>query len=76
MRGTVTRNRIAISAAFSQPDPDSIIRGAHIHMQALPGNCRILEAFDIKPAIMVRTIPDMLIMRPGSITVARTRTVF
>lgn len=33
---------------------------SHIHMQALPANCRILEAFDIKPIVIVRSIPDML----------------
>jgi hypothetical protein len=33
---------------------------SHIHMQALPGNYRLLEAFDIRPIIMVRAIPDML----------------
>ncbi len=132
--GPHTRNQLAITAAFSQPDPDGAFRGpfgdylrglgsrrpaivfafppkaagtflrtaainavgghlvrivhaqagrdaqpylpllidyylgglcegplvSHVHMQALPGNCRILEAFDIKPIIMVRAIPDML----------------
>ncbi|HSZ74051.1 MAG TPA: hypothetical protein VK779_04460 [Rhizomicrobium sp.] len=32
----------------------------HVHMQALPGNRRFLEAFDLKPIIMLRPIPDML----------------
>jgi hypothetical protein len=33
---------------------------AHIHMQALAANCHILEAFGIRPIIMLRSIPDML----------------
>ena len=33
---------------------------AHIHMQALPANIQFLEAFDIRPIIMTRSIPDML----------------
>ena len=134
VRCRVTLDQIAISAAFSQPDPDGAFRGAfgdylralgrlrptvvfafppkaagtllrtaafgsfycqlvrivlalggrdaqpylpllidyylgglcertlvaHVHMQALPANCRLLEIFDIKPIIMVRAIPDML----------------
>jgi hypothetical protein len=33
---------------------------AHMHMQALPANIHFLEAFGIKPIVMVRSIPDML----------------
>lgn len=33
---------------------------AHVHMQALPANRHFLEAFDIKPIIMLRPIADML----------------
>ena len=33
---------------------------SHIHMQALPANRYILEAFGIRPIIMLRSIPDML----------------
>ena len=33
---------------------------AHAHMQALPANRRFLEAFGIKPIIMLRPIADML----------------
>jgi hypothetical protein len=33
---------------------------AHVHMQALPANRRFLEAFGIKPIIMLRPISDML----------------
>lgn len=33
---------------------------AHLHMMAHPSNCRFLEAFDIRPVIMIRPIPDML----------------
>jgi hypothetical protein len=32
----------------------------HVHMLALPANRNFIEAFDLKPAIMVRSIPDML----------------
>lgn len=32
----------------------------HVHMLALPANLHLLAAFGIKPAIMVRSIPDML----------------
>lgn len=33
---------------------------AHVHMLALPANIHFLEAFDIRPIIMKRNIPDML----------------
>ncbi|MBN9532101.1 MAG: sulfotransferase domain-containing protein [Alphaproteobacteria bacterium] len=33
---------------------------AHLHMQALPANIHFLEAFDIRPVVMIRNIPDML----------------
>lgn len=33
---------------------------AHIHMQALPSNTHFLEAFHLKPVIMLRNIADML----------------
>ena len=33
----------------------------HVHMMAHPANCRFLEAFDIRPVIMRRSIPDMLV---------------
>ena len=32
----------------------------HVHMQALPGNRHIIDALDLKPVIMLRSIPDML----------------
>ena len=32
----------------------------HIHMQAFPANVSFLEAFGIRPIIMIRSIPDML----------------
>jgi hypothetical protein len=32
----------------------------HIHMQAFPPNISLLEAFGIRPTIMIRSIPDML----------------
>ena len=34
---------------------------SHIHMQALPGNIHFLEAFGIRPIIMLRDIADMLV---------------
>jgi hypothetical protein len=33
---------------------------AHVHMQALPANRHFLEILGIRPAIMLRSIPDML----------------
>jgi hypothetical protein len=33
----------------------------HVHMQALPANIALLEAFDLRPAIMLRSLPDMLL---------------
>jgi hypothetical protein len=32
----------------------------HVHMQALPANISFIEALDLKPVIMFRSIPDML----------------
>ena len=32
----------------------------HVHMQAFPANVAFLEAFDIRPIIMIRSIADML----------------
>jgi hypothetical protein len=32
----------------------------HVHMQALPANRNFINAFDLKPVIMIRSIPDML----------------
>jgi hypothetical protein len=33
---------------------------SHVHMQALKANRHFIEAFDLKPVIMLRSIPDML----------------
>ena len=33
----------------------------HVHMQALPANRYFVEALDLKPAIMLRSVPDMLV---------------
>ena len=33
---------------------------SHVHMQAFPPNVSVLEAFGIRPVIMIRSIPDML----------------
>ena len=32
----------------------------HVHMQALPANRHFIEALNLKPVIMIRSIPDML----------------
>src|ERR1700722_10242329 len=32
----------------------------HLHMQALPANRRFIEALDLRPIVMLRSIPDML----------------
>jgi hypothetical protein len=32
----------------------------HVHMQALPANRHFIEALDLKPVVMIRSIPDML----------------
>lgn len=32
----------------------------HVHMQALPANRHFIEALDLKPIVMLRSIPDML----------------
>ena len=33
---------------------------AHVHLQAFGANMRLFEAFDIRPIIMIRSVPDML----------------
>ncbi|MDB5733644.1 MAG: hypothetical protein JWP16_2460 [Alphaproteobacteria bacterium] len=33
---------------------------SHIHMQAFPANVSVLQAFGIRPVVMIRSIPDML----------------
>jgi hypothetical protein len=33
---------------------------SHVHMQALAANRHFIEAFDLKPVVMLRSIPDML----------------
>ena len=32
----------------------------HVHMQALAANRHFIEALDLKPVIMIRSLPDML----------------
>src|ERR1700744_1827652 len=32
----------------------------HVHMQALPANRHFIEALDLRPVIMLRSVPDML----------------
>ncbi|MEJ0024585.1 MAG: sulfotransferase domain-containing protein [Rhizomicrobium sp.] len=39
--------------------PDPLV--THVHMQALPANRHFVEALDLKPAIMLRSVPDMLV---------------
>lgn len=38
--------------------PNTLV--THVHMQALPGNCNLIEALGLKPVIMLRSVPDML----------------
>jgi Sulfotransferase domain len=33
----------------------------HLHMQALPANRHFIEALDLRPTIMLRSVPDMLV---------------
>jgi sulfotransferase family protein len=33
----------------------------HVHMQALPANRHFIEALDLKPVVMLRSVPDMLV---------------
>lgn len=39
--------------------PDPLV--THVHMQALPANRHFIEALELKPAIMLRSVPDMLV---------------
>jgi hypothetical protein len=39
--------------------PNTLI--THVHMQALPANRYFVEALDLRPVIMLRSVPDMLI---------------
>ncbi len=39
--------------------PDPLV--THVHMQALPANRHFVDAFDLKPVIMLRSVPDMLV---------------
>jgi len=39
--------------------PNTLV--THLHMQALPANRHFVEALDLKPVIMLRSVPDMLI---------------
>jgi hypothetical protein len=41
-------------------DRPSQLLVTHVHMQALPANRYVIEALDLKPIIMIRSIPDML----------------
>ena len=44
---------------FAEP-PTQPVMVSHVHMQAFPANRRFIEAFDLKPVIMLRSVPDML----------------
>ncbi len=33
----------------------------HVHMQAFPANRHLIEALDLRPVIMLRSVPDMLV---------------
>jgi hypothetical protein len=43
--------------AGNMPDKTMV---THVHMQALPANRHFIDAFGLKPVIMIRSIPDML----------------
>jgi hypothetical protein len=47
--------------AYYLSGPKQRIAITHAHMMGSPANCRFLEAFDIRPVIMRRPIPDMLV---------------
>jgi len=41
-------------------DPTAPTMVTHVHMQALPANRHFIDALDLKPVIMLRSVPDML----------------
>jgi hypothetical protein len=41
-------------------DPKAPTMVTHVHMQALPANRHFIDALDLKPVIMLRSVPDML----------------
>jgi hypothetical protein len=41
-------------------DPTEPTMVTHVHMQALPANRHFIDAFDLKPVVMLRSVPDML----------------
>jgi hypothetical protein len=41
-------------------DPAAPTMVTHVHMQALPANRHFIDALDLKPVIMLRSVPDML----------------
>ncbi|MFZ1989627.1 MAG: hypothetical protein WAW96_07620 [Alphaproteobacteria bacterium] len=47
--------------AYYLGNPKQKVGVTHAHMMALPANCRFIEAFDIRPVIVRRSIPDMLV---------------
>lgn len=44
---------------FSEPGTVPIMV-SHVHMQAFPANRHFFDALDLKPVIMLRSVPDML----------------
>ena len=56
MRNLTCRPSLPITAAAFA----AVRSSTHAHMQALPANQRFMEAFDIRPVIMIRNILDML----------------
>jgi hypothetical protein len=51
---------LPIFIQYFSADPSGPTMVTHAHMQAFPANRLFLEAFDLKPVIMLRSIPDML----------------
>jgi len=39
--------------------PDPLV--THVHMQAFPANRRFIEALELKPVVMLRSVPDMMV---------------
>ena len=45
---------------YLQGDPKEPVMVSHAHMQGFPVNLHFIEALDLKPVIMLRSVPDML----------------
>lgn len=52
---------LPIFIRYFQGDPAEPVMVSHAHMQGFPVNLHLLEALDLRPVIMLRSVPDMLI---------------